>query len=211
MNIHSLRKEYLAGTLSEDQLQKDPLILFKKWFDEVLASEMNETNAMNLSTIGTDGYPETRIVLLKSIEPKGLSFFTNYNSRKAEAMDKNRNVSLTFFWPQFQRQVRIKGTVSKVQEKISDEYFATRPYESNLGAWASNQSEVIISREELENSFNYFKEKFKDGEIPRPPHWGGYIVKPISIEFWQGRENRLHDRFLYEKIKNNWKIKRLAP
>lgn len=211
MNIGHIRKEYRIGTLIREQLPENPFILFQEWLNKVIESGLEESTAMTLSTIGVDGFPQSRVVLLKSLNSDGFAFFTNYNSEKGKSIEFNNKVGLTFFWPQLQRQVRVKGIVSKVSKEISDEYFATRPVESQIGAWVSNQSEEIFSREELEELYRNFHEKLRESQIPRPKHWGGYKVNPISIEFWQGRENRLHDRFLYEKEKNGWNINRLAP
>ena len=211
MDIGYIRREYITGRLSRGELTPDPFDLLRLWLSEAVESGREDPNAMTLSTIGADGYPEARIVLLKSIEEGVLTFFTNYKSRKARDMEMNPKVSLTFYWPHFQRQVRIRGQVSKVPGVISDEYFFSRPRESRISTWASNQSEEITSRSELEENYLRYEKEFKGGEIPRPEYWGGYSVVPLSVEFWQGREKRLHDRFLYEKDGEGWSVKRLAP
>jgi pyridoxamine 5'-phosphate oxidase len=167
---------------------------------------------MTLATVNRKGQPDARIVLLRGVDKNGFSFFTNYKSAKGREINENKKVCLNFFWPDLSRQVRIAGTIEKLSAKISDDYFQSRPRESQLGAWASNQSEVIENRQALEAKFDEFEQKFNGKKIPRPAHWGGYIVRPVTIEFWQGRASRLHDRILYEKNKSGtWKISRLAP
>ncbi len=187
--------------------------LFQKWFYEVEAYGGDiETNAMTIATLGKDGYPKNRIVLLKRFTWEGFYFYTNYDSEKGKAIEENPNVCLSFFWHTIERQVIIKGTATKIAANMSDGYFESRPDGSKLGAWASNQSEVVKDRKELEDTLKEFEEKFENSEIPRPTHWGGYLVNPISIEFWQGRPNRLHDRIRYTLQENyDWKIDRLAP
>jgi pyridoxamine 5'-phosphate oxidase len=182
---------------------------FIKWLEEASKNEfIVEANAMVLSTFGES--PTSRTVLLKDISNDGLTFFTNYNSRKAKAIDKNEKVSLLFPWYAMERQVSIVGSAKKVSEEESAAYFATRPRDSQIGAWASSQSQPLSSREELENKFKEFEAKFPN-EVPKPPHWGGFLVTPISFEFWQGRYSRLHDRFIYSKNNSNWEINRLNP
>ncbi|MFT3909416.1 MAG: pyridoxamine 5'-phosphate oxidase [Ferruginibacter sp.] len=211
-NIADIRKEYKLETLNETDTEQDPLKQFEKWWDQATASDIDEVNAMTLSTVDKNNKPSSRIVLLKGFNEHGFVFYTNYQSHKATDMEHNPNVSLVFFWKELQRQVRIEGTVSKVDAEESDRYFNSRPDGSKIGAWASPQSSVIISREVLEKKEAEYTSKFSGTTIPRPPHWGGYIIKPTIIEFWQGRPSRLHDRICYSLAENNnWKKERLAP
>lgn len=207
------RKSYEKNELTETNVPNKPIDLFKKWFDEVEALESGlETNAMTLSTTGADGYPRARVVLLKSFSTEGFVFFTNYNSDKARSIENNKAVCLSFFWPEAERQVIIKGVASKISEAESDAYFKTRPRGSQLGAHVSNQSTIISGRDVLETELNRLKARFKNKEVPRPHFWGGYCVEPQEFEFWQGRANRLHDRIVYKPdTGNSWKIIRLAP
>ncbi|MBI2967845.1 MAG: pyridoxamine 5'-phosphate oxidase [Bacteroidetes bacterium] len=198
--------------LREERLPAEPLILFKEWYDLAAGSCINLHEAMALSTVSGNGRPSCRLVLLKGFGKDGFVFFTNYNSRKAKEMENNKNVALTFWWNTLGRQVRIEGTVEKISEKESDEYFRTRPRGSQIGAWASEQSSEITNREVLEKQVIFYEEKFKGKEVPRPPHWGGYRVMPSTVEFWQARLNRLHDRIKYTLLPDkSWKIERLAP
>ncbi|MGJ8684471.1 MAG: pyridoxamine 5'-phosphate oxidase [Nonlabens sp.] len=211
-DLQNLRKNYVKGALVDDKVPMDPFQLFDQWFIEAKEHlSIDEANAMSLCTIGLDGYPKNRIVLLKEIEKGCFLFYTNYNSEKAIAMEKNPSVSLHFFWPALERQVIIKGDVSKVSREKSANYFKSRPRGSQLGAWASDQSSKVPSREFLEQKLLSFEQKFDNKEIPLPEHWGGYSVTPISFEFWQGRPNRLHDRYLFEIKADKWISKRLAP
>lgn len=212
-DLSNYRKSYEKSTLLETNIPENPMELFQKWFYEIEQSNSNEEpNAMTISTIGIDGFPKNRVVLLKKFTWEGFIFYTNYNSEKGIAINKNSNVCLSFFWHNLERQIIIKGKAEKIAENLSDGYFESRPNGSKLGAWASNQSEVITSREILDNKLKSFEDKYKGKEIPRPKYWGGYIVKPISIEFWQGRPNRMHDRIRYTMSENfDWKIERLAP
>ena len=212
-DLSNYRKSYEKQELLESNCPKNPLELFQKWFlNADLSDTVEETNAVSLSTIGKDGYPKSRIVLLKKYTQKGFIFYTNYNSEKGKAIQENNQVCLSFFWPGLEQQIIIKGNVEKLQENLSDGYFKSRPTGSQLGAWASNQSKVIESREILEKNLQKFQKKFEGKEITRPPHWGGFVVKPISIEFWQGRPNRMHDRILYSlKEDLSWEIERLEP
>ncbi|MDC3286017.1 pyridoxamine 5'-phosphate oxidase, partial [Flavobacteriaceae bacterium] len=184
-----------------------------KWFLNADASEtVEETNAVSLSSVGKDGYPKSRIVLLKKYSQEGFIFYTNYNSEKGKAIQENNQVCLSFFWPALEQQIIIKGKAEKLSENLSNGYFESRPTGSKLGAWASNQSTVVASRDILEKNLQKFEAKFEGKEITRPPHWGGFLVKPIAIEFWQGRPNRMHDRILYTlKEDFSWKIERLEP
>lgn len=212
-DLSNYRKSYEKQELLEQNCPENPIELFQKWFLNADASEMvDEANAMNIASIGLDGFPKNRIVLLKRYTWEGFIFYTNYNSEKGKAIKANNNVCLSFFWAGLEQQIIIKGKAIKLAENLSDGYFESRPDGSKLGAWASNQSEIISSRKTLDDNLAIFKEKFKNKEIPRPEHWGGYIVKPISIEFWQGRPNRMHDRICYTLSEDfSWKLERLAP
>ncbi len=201
----------MVNTLNESDVDPNPLKQFEAWYGEALASGVPEADAMTLATATTDGAPDARIVLLKSFDDRGFVFFTNYQSRKAEELAANGRACLLFYWLPLKRQVRIEGTVEKVSAAESDDYFHTRPWGSKLGAWASDQSRVITSRENLEKRFAEFELEFADN-VPRPPHWGGYRLIPTAIEFWQGRDNRLHDRIRYRLQQDkSWRIERLAP
>ncbi len=209
--LYQLRNEYLNGSLSEDELNPDPLLQFREWFDQVLASGLPDPNAMILSTCGSDMRPSSRIVLLKEYTQEGYTFFTNYYSKKGRQIEQNPYGSLLFPWNALERQVRIEGTIVKVDASKSDEYYQNRPDGSRIGAWTSPQSEEIPSREFLEIMEEKLSKEFKASTIPRPPQWGGYRLIPDLFEFWQGRESRLHDRFEYYPDKGSWKIRRLAP
>lgn len=210
MNINTLRKEYKRSALSIQTVKKNPVKQFETWLDEAVKSEILDPTAMTIATIDENGFPQSRIVLLKYIDESGFVFFTNYKSRKGKSIERNSSVSLLFFWPELERQVRIEGFAAKTSQEFSEKYFHSRPLESRIGAWASEQSNEIPNRKYLEERFESFKEKFGFSP-PLPDFWGGYNVSPVKIEFWQGRENRLHDRILYEKESENWTIKRLAP
>jgi pyridoxamine 5'-phosphate oxidase len=211
-NIADIRKEYKLQTLAEHDVLKDPIAQFDKWWQEAVRADIDEVNAMTLATASADGMPDARIVLLKGFDTKGFSFFTNYNSSKGHQLLENPRATLVFFWKELERQVRISGLVSLVSEKISEEYFNSRPEGSRLGAWASPQSQVIESREWLEDNEKKLREEWNGSSVTRPPHWGGYLVKPIRMEFWQGRPSRLHDRIQFSLQGNGqWKIQRLAP
>ena len=212
MQIADIRKDYKLKTFDEKDAVPNAIDQFGKWWNEATHSEIEEVNAMTLATVTNDGQPDARIVLLKGYDEKGFVFFTNYESAKANELKEHPAACLVFFWKELERQVRIKGTVEKINPADSDIYFASRPEASRIGAWASPQSRVINSREVIENKVKEYKEQFNNKEIERPPHWGGYIVKPVSIEFWQGRRSRLHDRLLYTLTDHDlWKIERLAP
>ncbi len=201
------------SALRKTNVDPNPIRQFQVWIDEVRANAVSEQDAisMTLATASKDGNPDARIVLLKSFDDRGFVFYTNYQSRKANELSENPRACLLFYWPQVWRQVRIEGTVEKISEEESDAYFQSRPLGSKLGAWASNQSEVVASRETLETRFAELQKQFGE-QVPRPPHWGGYRVKPIAMEFWQGQENRLHDRLRYRLRENgSWLIERLAP
>lgn len=207
------RMSYDKDSLLESNTPENPMELFRDWFIEAdTADNVPEANAMNIATIGLDGFPKNRMVLLKKYTWEGFIFYTNYNSEKGKAVEKNPNVCLSFFWHALERQIIIKGTIEKIAENLSDGYFETRPDGSKLGAWASHQSDVVSSREELDGALKTYEEKFRESEIPRPSYWGGYMVRPISIEFWQGRPNRMHDRIRYTLQPDyDWKKERLAP
>ncbi|MBH8573644.1 pyridoxamine 5'-phosphate oxidase [Nostocaceae cyanobacterium CENA369] len=210
--IADLRKDYTLEGLSGTEIDLNPFIQFQKWFDQALAAQLTEPNAMTIATAMPDGKPSARMVLLKDFDERGFVFFTNYNSRKGQELAENPQAALVFWWAELERQVRISGHVEKVSENESDKYFHSRPANSRLGAWVSNQSEVIESREVLEQRLQEFHSKYENQEIPRPPHWGGLRVIPTEIEFWQGRSSRLHDRLLYTRLHDNsWKIERLSP
>ena len=210
--IADLRKDYTLQGLSVSDVNPNPFIQFKQWFDQALTAQLPEPNAMTVATVTPDGKPRARMVLLKGFDERGFVFYTNYNSQKGQELAQNPQASLVFWWAELERQVRICGRTEKASESESDEYFYSRPLNSRLGAWASNQSEVIESREVLERRLQEFKSKYENEEIPRPPHWGGLRVIPTEIEFWQGRPSRLHDRLLYSRLDNHtWKIERLSP
>jgi pyridoxamine 5'-phosphate oxidase len=211
-DIASLRREYSTQGLTETDAGNDPFALFSRWFDEAISVELNDPNAMTLATATPDGVPSARIVLFKGLDKDGFTFFTNYDSRKGREMNANPRVALVFFWKQLERQVRIEGTIEIVADAESDAYFSTRPLGSRLGAWASQQSNVIPNREFLEAQHAELMAKYPDGNVPRPPNWGGYRVLPTSIEFWQGRPSRLHDRILFtRRVDGSWDRVRLSP
>ena len=212
-NLHDYRRSYEKHKLLEEEILLDPFQLFKVWLDEIEAArEVEEVNTMTVSTVGLDGFPKSRIVLLKEYDNEGFTFYTNYLSEKGKAIANNPRVCLSFFWPQSERQVIITGKAEKTSEEESDNYFKSRPRGSQLGAWASEQSSVISSRDYLETRLEALEKEYEGREVPRPPHWGGYKVLPSRFEFWQGRANRLHDRIYFTKEKDsNWKIDRLAP
>ncbi|NDI99250.1 pyridoxamine 5'-phosphate oxidase [Flavobacterium sp. LaA7.5] len=212
-DLSNYRKSYEKSELAEQGLPEDPITLFRNWFVEAEAFEGSvEVNAMTLSTIGLDGFPKSRIVLLKQFTYEGFIFYTNYTSEKGKAIAQNPNVCLSFFWHEQERQVIIKGRAEKIAPNLSDGYFESRPLGSRLGAVVSPQSEIIPSRAYLEEKLTLLEKEYEGKDVPRPEYWGGYIVKPVSVEFWQGRANRLHDRILYAVQEDFiWKIKRLAP
>jgi pyridoxamine 5'-phosphate oxidase len=212
LNLAALREDYVSRGLRRAELDPDPIKQFAKWFGEAAAGDIRDVNAMNLATVNSDGVPCSRIVLLKEVSERGFVFYTNYTSAKAREMEHNPRVALNFFWVQLSRQIRISGAVEKTTREESEEYFHSRPVGSQLGAWTSQQSEVIPSRDVLEARLAEVKARFGDGVIPLPPNWGGYRVVPETIEFWQGRTNRLHDRFRYARQRDrSWKIERLSP
>jgi pyridoxamine 5'-phosphate oxidase len=210
--LEDLRKEYSKADLDVKDVMKDPIEQFEKWFLEAVESKVPEANAMNLATVNSEGKPTSRIVLLKGIEDRKFTFYTNYQSQKGRELEENPACALTFFWPELERQVRIEGNALRVGEKKSVEYFQSRPRGSQVGAWSSPQSTVIESRQILEERVKKIEEKF-DGipVLPKPHQWGGFEIDPLMIEFWQGRPSRLHDRIQYVKIDGAWRIQRLAP
>lgn len=212
-DLSDYRKSYVKGKLSKSTVPENPIELFQKWFHDVENfGSTEEPNAMTLSTIGTDFFPKSRVVLLKKITWEGFIFYTNYQSEKGKSIANNPNVCLSFFWQGSEQQVIVKGIAEKIATNLSDGYFDSRPTGSKLGAWASNQSEIIEARDVLDDNLKNLEEKFQNKEIPRPEHWGGYLIKPKSIEFWQGRDNRMHDRIRYTLQEDfSWKIDRLAP
>lgn len=210
-SIADIRKDYKLRTLMEDDVKRDPIEQFTQWWGEAVSSKIEEVNAMTLATSSLDGIPFARIVLLKGLTKDGFVFYTNYESNKAKQLADNPKAALVFFWKELERQVRIEGTIEKVSAEDSEAYFASRPVASKIGAWASPQSTVIPGRTILEDNVIKYKELFGEENIPKPPHWGGYIVKPLKVEFWQGRRSRLHDRILYSLKDGRWNIERLAP
>lgn len=212
-DLHNYRKSYEKSELLETNIPEDPINLFNRWFHEVEDfGGVDEVNAMTVATIGLDGFPKSRVVLLKKFNEEGFIFYTNYDSEKGKAILNNPNICLSFFWHSMERQVIIKGIAEKTPENISDNYFASRPDGSKLGAMVSAQSEVIPNRDYLEENLKKLEQEFEGKEIPRPAFWGGFLVRPVEVEFWQGRPNRLHDRIRYKLSENyDWKIERLSP
>ena len=211
-HIAHIRQDYTKAVLDEGVAGADPITFFRKWFEEAHSAQISEVNAMTLATVDTDSKPHARIVLLKGVENDGFIFFTNYDSKKGRQIATHEHVALLFFWKELERQVRIEGVVKKLSEEESDIYFRSRPEGSRIGAWASPQSKVIADRTVIENNYKSYEDQFSGGEIPRPPHWGGYIVVPEQIEFWQGRSSRLHDRILFSlNDRQAWEKCRLAP
>lgn len=209
--INTLRHDFSRQTLSEKDVNPNPILQFEKWFKEAVDAQVNEPNAMTVCTATKDGKPSARILLLRNFNKNGFVYYTNYHSRKGKELAQNPHCALLFFWPELERQVRIEGSIEKQTPEESDMYFNTRPRTSKIGAWSSEQSAVIANREVLDKEYELFSAKFPDEQVPRPPHWGGYVVKPVSIEFWQGRTSRMHDRILYSQINGLWKTERLSP
>lgn len=212
-DLSNYRKSYEKSELLELNIPEDPINLFNRWFHETEDfGGVEEVNAMTVSTIGLDGFPKSRVVLLKKFNEEGFIFYTNFNSEKGKAIQQNPNICLSFFWTSLERQVIIKGIAEKTIDAVSDNYFASRPDGSKLGAIVSPQSEVIPNREFLETNLKKLEQEFENNEIERPKHWGGFLVRPVEVEFWQGRANRLHDRIRYQLQSDfSWKLDRLAP
>ena len=210
-DIADIRRDYQLASLDEATSMAHPMDQFTIWWNDAIESNIDEVNAFVLSTVKANGAPASRVVLLKGYTPEGFIFFTNYDSNKGKEITANPNVAMNFFWKELERQVRITGTIKKISVEESAEYFHSRPLGSQVGAWASPQSQVIPNRDFLEKNFTEQTEKYKEGNVPLPPHWGGYIVHPTQVEFWQGRSSRLHDRIRYSFENNQWTKQRLAP
>jgi pyridoxamine 5'-phosphate oxidase len=211
-DLSQSRKDYSLKELDENELNPNPIVQFRYWLDEAIkTNSMHEPNAMTFSTVSPEGRPSSRIVLLKHISDDGFDFFTNYNSKKGKHLLHNKYASLLFFWPALEREVRIEGKVEKISSNISDEYFTSRPFESQIAAWASPQSDIVPNRSTLMDWYKEFESIFESKDITRPPHWGGYRLVPDLVEFWQGRTNRLHDRVEYILNGDEWSLRRLAP
>lgn len=210
-DISSIRKEYSLQSFDENDADAEPVKQFEKWWRQAESGEVLEFNAMTLATVNAEGKPSARIVLLKAFDDRGFVFYTNYDSRKGQELAANPHAALILFWKELERQVRIEGVVEKLPESESDAYFSTRPHGSKLGAWASPQSQVIDSRALLNSRLHELKNKFGEEVVPRPENWGGYLLKPVAVEFWQGRPDRMHDRLKYNLEDGQWKMHRLAP
>lgn len=209
--IADLRQDYKLHALLEADANPDPIVQFQTWFNESVAAQLPEPNAMTIATATPNGIPSARVVLLKGLDDRGFVFFTNYDSHKGQELRANPHAAIVFLWTELERQVRIQGTVERISETESDKYYYSRPAGSRLGAWASEQSQVIADRSVLETRLAELQTKYPDGEIARPLHWGGFRVMPTLIEFWQGRSSRLHDRLRYQKVEAGWTIDRLSP
>jgi len=210
-SIADIRTDYLMASFSEKDAAIEPFSQFSRWWNDAINSKIDDVNAMTLATVSAKGIPSARIVLLKDYNEKGFVFFTNYQSDKGKEIAQNPHVCLVFFWKELQRQVRIEGIAEKISEAESDEYFNSRPLESKIGAWASHQSSIIPYRQIIDENVKRYTEVFKDEDVPRPDYWGGYCVKPNLVEYWQGRQSRLHDRIQYTLDNGIWKLERLSP
>lgn len=210
-DLADIRRDYSLEELSEESVDRDPFVQFSSWLNDAINTGRPEPTAMNVATVGADGRPSSRIVLLKGFDDKGFVFFTNYESRKGRELTANPNCVLHFFWAELERQINIRGVAERTSAEESETYFRSRPFESRIGAWASHQSSVIGSREELQEKVAELSDKYADGDVPLPPFWGGFRVKPDRFEFWQGRPSRLHDRICYDLADGDWKISRLSP
>jgi pyridoxamine 5'-phosphate oxidase len=211
LDASRLRKEYTSAGLVEDDVDPDPIVQFHNWFEKVIEADLHEPNAMTLATASREGGPSARIVLLKGYDERGFVFYTNYEGRKARELEANPLCALLFYWGELERQVRVEGRASRIPGEESDAYFSSRPRGSRLGAWASEQSQPVEDRNVLEERVRALEAEYEGREIPRPPFWGGYRVEPEIVEFWQGRENRLHDRIVYRRTGEGWKMERLQP
>lgn len=211
IDVAALRRDYALASLTEADVDRDPIRQFERWFADAVAAEVPEPNAMTLATATRDGVPSARVVLLKGVDARGFAFFTDYRSRKGAELAENPLAALVFLWKEIERQVRVVGAVSRVSAAESEAYFRSRPLGSRIGAWTSHQSAVIASRAELEERVRQVTARFADGEVPLPPHWGGFRVVPDAVEFWQGRPNRLHDRLRYRRDTGRWVVERLSP
>jgi pyridoxamine 5'-phosphate oxidase len=211
LDASRLRKEYTSAGLVEDDVDPDPIVQFHNWFEKVIEADLHEPNAMTLATASREGGPSARIVLLKGYDERGFVFYTNYEGRKARELEANPLCALLFYWGELERQVRVEGRASRIPGEESDAYFSSRPRGSRLGAWASEQSQPVEDRNVLEERVRALEAEYEGREIPRPPFWGGYRVEPEVVEFWQGRENRLHDRIVYRRTGEGWKMERLQP
>ena len=211
MDAANLRKEYTRAGLSRSDVDPDPIVQFHEWFEETLAADLHEPNAMILATATQDGRPSARTVLLKGYDQRGFVFYTNYEGRKARELEANPACALLFYWGELERQVRVEGHANRLPDEESDAYFASRPRGSRLGAWASQQSRPVEHRSVLEERIRALEAEYESREVPRPPFWGGYRVYPEVVEFWQGRQNRLHDRLVYHRTRGGWKMERLQP
>jgi len=210
--LPQLRQDYAWGELHRKDLDSDPFAQFGKWFEEAMSAKCRNRNAMSLATAGRNGRPSVRILLLKGFSHEGFVFFTCYTSRKGQELEENPFASLMFYWAEIERQVSMEGNVSKLSQELSETYFEKRPIEAQMGAWASHQSDVLSSRDALDQKVSEFQKKFEGKKVPLPPNWGGYVLKPSRFEFWQGRQNRLNDRFLYKVHENQtWTLQRLSP
>ena len=209
--LNSIRRDFADQPLDETSVAKNPFKQFEKWFEEAVNAQILDPYAMSLATVSYDEQPSVRIVYLRGISEEGFKFYTNYSSQKGKDLLENKKVGLNFFWGELERQIRIEGEVEKLSKKESDVYFAGRPRESQIGAWASAQSSSIKNRKELEDKVQYYTTHYKGMDVPRPENWGGYLVKPNKIEFWQGRPNRLHDRLVFSKNERAWELNRIAP
>lgn len=209
--LNEIRRDFSGKPLTEGSVHKDPFEQYAIWFKEAVDAQLLDPYAMSLTTVSANGQPSTRIVYMRDIRPEGFVFYTNYNSSKGRDLAVNNKVALTFFWGELERQIRVEGEADKISEADSDAYFSKRPRESQIGAWASSQSEEITDRKQLEDQVAFYTDKFEGGEVPRPSRWGGYVVKPTKVEFWQGRASRLHDRIIYTKNGNDWNQSRISP
>jgi pyridoxamine 5'-phosphate oxidase len=209
--IANLRHDYAKSRLEESGVAPDPIVEFTRWFEEALKAEVQEPNAMTLATATADGAPSARIVLLKGFDERGFVFFTDYRSRKAGELKENARAALVFYWPELERQIRITGSTAETDREESETYFRSRPRGSRIGAWVSHQSQVVGNRAELEQRIQEVERRYPGDDIPLPPYWGGFRLRPESLEFWQGRTNRLHDRIRYLRMGTAWRIERLSP